>query len=109
MCFSLAWAQTPPGTVTSTSAATVTAATVTVTCVMTNSSPALPSGVHVVCKIAGNTVLTMDSVVGAATNGVVGSFTNAGDTITWLLTQLAGQTLISWQMVANGVSKAGTF
>lgn len=99
-----------PGTVTQSTTSNVVGVASTVSCVLSNTTPVLPSGVHVVCTVSGANALTMDSVIPASNpNGLVGSFTNAGNTVTWLVNQLAGQSNYSWQMVANGVSKTGTF
>jgi hypothetical protein len=106
----LAFGQTQtPGTVAQSSTSNVVGTAGTLTCTLTNSSPALPSGVHVVCSISGAAVLTMDSVVPTGTNGMVGSFGSAGNIITWLVNQPQGQTAYAWQMAANGASKQGTF
>src|SRR5450759_5240422 len=106
----LAFGQTQtPGTNAQSSTSHVVGPAGTLTCTLTNSSPALPSGVHVVCSISGAAVLTMDSVVPTGTNGMVGSFGSAGNIITWLVNQPQGQTAYAWQMAANGVSKQGTF
>lgn len=108
LSFSLLLAQTP-GTVAQNTVSNVVGTAGPVVCTLTNSSPALPSGVHVVCTNAGVTVLVMDSVVPTGTNGMVGSFSLAGNIITWMVNQPTGQTTVAWQMAANGVSKSGTF
>jgi hypothetical protein len=105
----LAFAQPPAGTVTTTTTANVVGTAGTLVCTLTNTSPALPSGVHVACSISGASVLSMDSVVPTGTNGMVGSFGSGGNTITWIVNQPTGQTAYSWQMAANGVGKTGTF
>lgn len=98
-----------PGTVAQSTVSNVVGTAGTLTCTLTNQSPAVPSGVHVACSISGASVLVMDSVVPTGTNGMVGSFGSAGNVITWIVNQPTGQTLYSWQMAANGVSKQGTF
>lgn len=98
-----------PGTVTSTSTSSVTATTATVSCVLTNTIPSLPSGIHAVCKIGSATVLTMDIVIAQGSNGSVGAFVNGSDNVTWIVNQAAGTTVITWQIAANGVAKSGTF
>jgi hypothetical protein len=54
-------------------------------------------------------VLVMDSVVPVGSNGMVGSMTLTGNTVTWLINQPTVGGLYSWQMAANGISKVGTF
>ena|ERR1035437_6470555 len=100
---------TPAGTVAQSTLSNVVGTAGTLTCTLTNSSPALPSGVHVMCSISGAAVLTMDSVVPTGTNGMVGSFGSAGNTITWIVNQPAQASTFAWQMAANGASKQGTF
>ena len=102
------WAQSP-GTVAVTTTSTVTGTAGSVVCTLTNSTPTLATGVHIVCASAGATVLTMDSVVPTGANGMVGSFLLAGNSVTWIVNQPTGQTMYSWQMAANGVGKSGTF
>ena len=102
-------AQAPTGTVTQTATAMVTGTAGTLVCVLSNTTPSLPSGVHVSCTNSGATVLTLDSVVPTGTNGMVGSMGIAGNSITWLVNQPTGQTSFTWQMAANGVGKSGTF
>jgi hypothetical protein len=106
----LAFGQTTPaGTVAQSTLSNVVGTAGTLVCTLTNSSPTLPSGVHVMCSISGAAVLTIDSVVPTGTNGMVGSFGSAGNTITWIVNQPAGQTAYAWQMAANGTSRQGTF
>jgi len=101
-------AQTP-GTVSQATTSTVTGTAGTLTCTLTNSSPALPSGVHVACSVSGAAVLVMDSVVTAGNNGMVGSFTQTGNTVTWIVTLPTAGGSYNWQMAANGVGKTGAF
>lgn len=101
---------TPPaGTVTQSTISTVTAVAGTVTCTLSNTNPVLASGIHAECKIGANKVLVMDSVIPSGNNGIVGSFSDSGNIVTWLVNQPTGQTNYSWQMAANGASKSGTF
>ncbi len=91
-------------------AATITAVagtgTSAVTCVMT--TPALPA-VHVVCSVGSTQMLLMDATPAVgATNGASGTFSNAGNSVTWILQQATAGT-VTWQLAANGVSKSGTF
>jgi hypothetical protein len=102
------WAQTV-GTIAVSTISTVTATAGPLVCVLTNSTPALPTGIHVACTNSGATVFTADSVVPTGTNGLVGSFSLAGNSVTWIVNQPTGQTSFSWQMAANGVGKSGTF
>lgn len=104
----IAAAQTT-GTVAQSTTSNVVGTAGTLVCTLTNSTPALPSGVHVVCTVGGAAALTLDSVVPTGTNGMVGSFANAGNTVTWIVNQPTGQANFSWQMAANGVGKSGTF
>jgi hypothetical protein len=97
------------GTVTQSTTSNVVGTAGSVVCTLTNTTPSLPSGVHVVCTSAGATVLTMDSVVPTGTNGMVGSFSLSGNAVTWIVNQPTGQSNYSWQMAANGVGKSGTF
>jgi hypothetical protein len=106
--FSLLLAQTP-GTVAQNTVSNVVGTAGPVVCTLTNSSPALASGVHVVCTNAGANVLVMDSVVPTGPNGLVGSFGLTGNTITWIVNQPVAAGPFAWQMAANGVSKSGTF
>ena len=102
-------AQTP-GTVvkSTTSTSSVVGTAGSLACTLTNTSPALPTGVHVVCINSGNTILVMDSVIPVGANGMVGSMTVSGNSVSWLVNQpVAGP--YAWQMVANGVSGSGTF
>jgi hypothetical protein len=102
-------AQSPVGTVTLSTTSSVVGTAGAVVCTLSNTTPTLPSGVHVACTIGGASVLVMDSVVPTGTNGMVGSFGSAGNTVTWLVNQPTGQTSYAWQMAANGVLKTGTF
>lgn len=97
------------GTVAQTSTSSVIGTAGTVICTLTNSTPALPSGVHVVCTNAGASVLVMDSVVPTGTNGMVGSFGLTGNTVTWIVNQPTAGGPWAWQMAANGAGKSGTF
>jgi hypothetical protein len=77
-----------------------------VACVLNGSAKPL---IHATCSIGSATVLTEDATPGAVpASGTVGSFTNAGNTITWSLQQTSNGD-VQWQVVANGVSKSGTF
>lgn len=108
----VAFGQQTPGTVTSNSVSNIIATAGTISCTLTNTTPALASGVHVTCTVSGALVLSMDVVVAAGTNGSLGSFTTGGvggDIVTWQVNQVAGQPLITWTMNANGVGKSGTF
>ena len=101
-------AQAPAGTITVSNVVTATAGTIS--CILSNQSPALASGVHMVCAAGGVTRLVMDTVVApGSTNGSVGSYTEAGASVTWILTQGTVTSPISWQVAANGVGKSGTF
>lgn len=97
------------GTVAQSTTSSVVGTAGTLICTLSNSTPSLPSGVHVVCTVSGTVALTLDSVVPTGTNGLVGSFANAGNTVTWLVNQPTGQATFSWQMAANGSAKIGTF
>jgi len=99
------FAQTP-GTVTVNSATNVTAVASSVNCVLHKKSSLV---VTVTCKVLGVTMLTSTTTIGANRNGTVGDYTNAGDSVTWLVNQPQGQTSLSWQMAANGTQKSGTF
>ncbi len=103
---SLALAQT--GTVSQSTTSNVVGTAGGLVCTLTNSTPALPTGVHVACLNAGASVLLMDAVVPVGPNGMVGSMTLAGNTVTWIVTQPAAGPY-AWQMAANGVNKSGTF
>lgn len=105
---SLAWAQST-GTVTQSTTSNVVGTAGTLGCTLTNSTPSLPTGVRVVCTVGGTVALTLDSVVPTGTNGMVGSFANAGNTVTWIVNQPTGQANYSYQMAANGAGKSGTF
>lgn len=106
--FSLSLVAQSPGTVAQSTVSNVVGTAGVVVCTLTNGSPAFPAGVHVVCTNSGASVLVMDSVVPTGTNGMVGSFSLAGNTITWIVNQpVAGP--YAWQMAANGVAKSGTF
>jgi len=102
-------AQAPAGTVAQSTTSVITGTAGGVICTLTNTTPALPSGIHIVCTSGGAMVLTLDSVVPTGTNGLAGSFGLSGNTITWLINQPTGQTAYSWQMGANGTAKSGTF
>lgn len=104
----LVWAQST-GTVTQNTTSNVVGTAGTLVCTLTNSTPSLPTGVRVVCTVGGTAALTLDSVVPSGTNGMVGSFGNAGNTITWIVNQPTGQSNFSYQMAANGTPKVGTF
>lgn len=98
------------GTITQTVTSTIQATTPTVSCKLTNSTPIAPAGVHVDCFIGANKVLAMDvNVTPGSPNGAVGSFTNAGDSVTWILTLSGAAGPYAWQIAANGTSKNGTF
>lgn len=103
------YAQAPAGTVVQSTVSNVLGTAGALTCTLTNSTPVLATGVHVVCTISGAAVLVMDSVVPTGTNGMVGSFSTAGNTITWIVNQPTGSGPYSWQMAANGIAKTGTF
>ena len=94
------------GTVLVSTTVTATAGTGTsaVACIL--SGPAKPS-IRTTCSIGPATVLTQDLTPAAGpSSGAVGSFTNAGNTVTWSLQQLSNGD-VQWQVVANGVSKNG--
>lgn len=97
------------GTVAQNTVSNVVGTAGTLVCTLTNSAPALPTGVHFACTSAGASVLTLDSVVPTGANGTQGSLGLAGNIITWMVNQPTGQTTYAWQMVANGVAKTGTF
>ena len=102
----LAFGQT--GTVSQSTTSAVVGTAGALVCTMTNTTPALPTGVHVACSNSGAAVLMMDAVIPVGPNGIVGSMTLTGNTITWSVTQpVAGP--YAWQMAANGESKSGTF
>jgi len=96
------------GTVTQNTTTNVVGTAGTLVCTLTNTAPALPSGVHIMCTSAGVLVLTGDSVIPVGTNGTVGGLTIAGNSINWLVSQpVAGP--YSYQMAANGTLKVGAF
>lgn len=103
---SVAPAQT--GTVSQSTTSSVVGTAGTLVCTLTNTTPALPTGVHVVCANSGASVLVMDAAIPVGPNGIVGSMTLTGNSVTWSITQpVVGP--YSWQMAANGVAKSGTF
>jgi hypothetical protein len=108
LVFSFSLLAQTPGTVAQSTVSNVVGTAGPIVCTLTNSSPTLPSGVHVVCTNAGASVLVRDSVVPSGTNGMVGSFGLAGNIITWIVNQPAAGPY-AWQMAANGVGKQGTF
>lgn len=99
----------PQGTVVQSTTTTVTGTAGPLVCVMRNSSPALPTGVHVECAVSGSVKMTFDVVVSAGNNGAVGSYSEGSDIVTWLVKLPTEPGPYSWQMVANGVLKTGTF
>jgi len=101
------YAQSPA--ITQTTVSNGTAVSGPVTCVLSNNSPALPSGVHAACSVSGALSLVMDSVITPGNNGTVGSFTISGVTISWLVTQPTGATAVTWQMTTGTVTKTGVF
>ena len=107
--FSLSVFAQAVGTVAQSTQSTVTGTAGPVVCTLTNSSPALASGVHVTCTNSGASVLVMDSVVPTGTNGMVGSFGMGGNTVTWIVNQPVASGPYAWQMAANGTGKTGTF
>lgn len=109
LVFSFSLLAQTPGTVAQSTVSNVVGTAGPIVCTLTNSSPALSSGVHVVCTNAGASVLVMDSVVPSGTNGMVGSFGMAGNTVTWIVNQPLAGPSYAWQMAANGIGKTGTF
>lgn len=101
-------AQSSGGTVTQSTTSSVIGTAGPLVCTLTNSSPALPSGVHVVCINNGASVLVMDSAIPVGQNGMVGSMALGGNIVTWIVQQLTAGTF-TWQMAANGVGRSGTF
>ena len=102
------FAQTP-GTVTKSTVNTVTAVAGAVTCVLTNSVPATATGPSMVCKDSITTITQSGMVPVGSKSGTVGSFNSAGDSVTWILTQLDASSPVSYQIVANGVASTGSF
>lgn len=98
-----------PGTVAQSTTSNVVGTAGSIVCSLTNSSPALATGVHVACTNSGASVLVMDLVVPTGTNGMVGSFGMGGNTVTWLVNQPVAGGAVAWQMAANGTGKSGTF
>ena len=94
------------GTVTVTTLRTVTATAGPVTCTFTNPAP---PAFQMECKVNGVVRLTQNATpaVGAA-SGVVGSYVESGENISWIVTQpTAG--VVNWDIAANGVRQTGTF
>jgi len=103
--------QVVPGTVTVNSYYTITAATSTIKCVLHRKSAEVA---NINCTVAGVSMMSATMTLAPSTsstpgNGAVGSYVNAGNNITWIVSQPMGQTLLSWQMAANGTQKSGTF
>jgi len=100
-----------PGTVTVNSATNVTAVASSVNCVLHKKSAEVAT---ISCKV-GSVVMTSGTMTltpstsTTMSNAVEGSCVNAGNNITWIVSQPMGQTLLSWQMAANGTQKSGTF
>src|ERR1039457_5100111 len=89
------------GTITQSSTSNVVGTAGTLVCTLTNTTPVLVTRVHVACVNSGASVLVMDSVVPVGSNGMVGSMTLTGNTVTWLINQPTVGGLYSWQMAAN--------
>lgn len=108
ICGLIAGGQTTPGIVTvgTTVTATSGSGATAVSCVFSN--PARPT-IHTVCSVAGVAALTQDATPAVgSTNGVVGTFVNAGNTVTWVIQQPAAGS-VTWQIAANLTSQSGTF
>jgi len=98
------------GTVTRTSITTVTATAInggsTMICIATN--PALPA-LHLVCSVNGVVRLTEDVTVQVGAGvGSVGSYVEAGNTVTWQFTQPTASNF-AYDVAANGVHNTGNF
>jgi len=95
-----------PGTVTVANLATITATAGPITCTLSNPSP---PAFKMACTATGGATLTQDvtPAVGALT-GATGQFNVNADAVTWVVKQeTAGA--VTWQVGANGVTKAGSF
>lgn len=109
-CAILMSGQTPGTVIATTTNTTIVIGTAsTVVCRLTNFTPQPSSGVHVECLVNGVQVMVMDSVVPALTSGLVGSFSNTGNIVTWIVTKPIAVGPYAWQMVANGTMSSGTF
>jgi hypothetical protein len=95
----------PSGSIIQTSLITATAGSIICTLAMAN--PASNTGVHIECKLDQKLVLVLDMPVPSGSSSLVGSYSNSGDTVSWVIGQPGGA--ISWTMTANGTSKSGSF
>lgn len=101
-----------PGTVATTSTTSVVATVATFKCTLANQQPVNPAGFQVTCNnlsVPPTLLLTTSSPVAPGTQGVIGSLTSGGDTVTWAVLPAATGTLLSWQVVANGTLASGSF
>lgn len=101
------FAQTPtPGTVSQTTTSTVTAVASSVSCSFTHATPdPKPVTFHISCQSAAGSTMTQD-IVGMVSASA--SFTNGVDRITWSI-NLDAAGMLAWEIMANNVTKTGTF
>ncbi|HEY1340986.1 MAG TPA: hypothetical protein VGF59_25920 [Bryobacteraceae bacterium] len=90
-------------------ATTVTATAATISCSITNKTPATTNGVHIECKLGDAKALVLDSLVPTGSNAMVGSYGDAENTVSWIISQPALGGPLNYSISANGVGKTGTF
>jgi len=92
-----------PGSVTVTN--TVTAVAGAITCKLSNPAP---PAFTLACNASGATLTQSATPAVGATSGIVGRFNVGADAVTWIVKQeTAG--VVTWQVAANGVMRAGRF
>jgi len=93
------------GTVSEAVQKTVTATAGPLVCVFTNPNP--PEFV-MTCRVGGVLKLTQTATPAVGAGGVVGSYVEGPENITWIVRQPTAGT-VSYEIAANGVRRTGSF
>lgn len=93
------------GTVSEATLRTVTATAGPLVCVFTN--PATPE-FTMTCAVSGQVKLTQTATPAVGTGGIVGSYVEGAESITWIVRQPTAGTVV-YDIAANGVRRTGSF
>ena len=93
------------GTIVVTTLRTITATSGPLVCTFVNLSP--PS-FDLECTINGTTKLKQTATPAIGTGGVVGSYSDGAEIITWIVTQPTAN-VVNWDIAAKGVRQTGSF
>lgn len=93
------------GTVAETTLRTVTASAGPLVCTFTNPSP---PAFEMRCTVGGTVKLQQTATPAVGAGGVVGSYSEGAEIITWIVTQPTAGT-VNWDIAANGARRTGVF